>query len=164
MVSIPRPIKGVKRVLAIASGKGGVGKSTIAINIALSLAKMNKQIGILDADIFGPSLPTLINKRGHLVTFGYRHSSKDYSSSPSPSNSINDHETKIKEQEQKMERIINPLIVNNIKCMSMGFLIPEGSPIVWRGLMVSIHFLHYLFILCFLCYFALFINYFCFIN
>ncbi|CDH61546.1 iron-sulfur protein nubpl-like [Lichtheimia corymbifera JMRC:FSU:9682] len=58
------PIAGVKNVIAVASGKGGVGKSTTAVNIALAAAGMKKRVGILDADIFGPSIPSLMNLRG----------------------------------------------------------------------------------------------------
>ncbi|KAI9474152.1 MAG: P-loop containing nucleoside triphosphate hydrolase protein [Benjaminiella poitrasii] len=58
------PIRGVKKVIAVASGKGGVGKSTTAVNIALAAAKMKQKVGILDADIFGPSIPKLMNLKG----------------------------------------------------------------------------------------------------
>ena len=63
----PTPKKGipnVKKVIAVASGKGGVGKSTVSVNLALSLKKLNKKVGLLDADIYGPSLPILLGKRG----------------------------------------------------------------------------------------------------
>lgn len=59
-----RNVAGVGKVIAIASGKGGVGKSTVSVNLALSLKKMNKKVGLLDADIYGPSLPMLLKKRG----------------------------------------------------------------------------------------------------
>ncbi|CEG66546.1 Putative ATP-binding protein [Rhizopus microsporus] len=58
------PIAGVKNVIAVASGKGGVGKSTTAVNIALAAAGMKMKVGILDADIFGPSIPKLMNLKG----------------------------------------------------------------------------------------------------
>ncbi|KAG1228399.1 hypothetical protein G6F68_019488 [Rhizopus microsporus] len=58
------PIAGVKNVIAVASGKGGVGKSTTAVNIAMAAAGMKKKVGILDADIFGPSIPKLMNLKG----------------------------------------------------------------------------------------------------
>ncbi|GAB5585995.1 hypothetical protein Unana1_00895 [Umbelopsis nana] len=59
-----RSLPGIKHVIAVASGKGGVGKSTTAVNIALAAASMKKKVGILDADIFGPSIPTLMNLKG----------------------------------------------------------------------------------------------------
>lgn len=61
---VKRPIQGVKHVIAIASGKGGVGKSTTAVNLALALSLRNLQIGLLDADLFGPSIPKMMNLQG----------------------------------------------------------------------------------------------------
>ncbi|KAG9324999.1 hypothetical protein KVV02_000508 [Mortierella alpina] len=90
------PIKGVKHIIAVASGKGGVGKSTTSVNLALAIAGMNKRVGLLDADIFGPSIPRLMNLKDRLV----------------------------------------PLTNFGVKCMSMGFLVGEEAPVVWRGLMV----------------------------
>ncbi|RHZ70573.1 hypothetical protein Glove_269g53 [Diversispora epigaea] len=101
-----RKISGVKHVIAVASGKGGVGKSTLAVNLALAIASFRQRVGILDADIFGPSIPRLMNLKG---------------------------EPKIHEG----DNFLIPLINFGIKTISMGFLVEEDSPIVWRGLMES---------------------------
>ncbi|CAB4000667.1 iron-sulfur NUBPL isoform X1 [Paramuricea clavata] len=99
-------IEGVKDIVVVASGKGGVGKSTCAVNLALGLAAINKSksVGLLDADIYGPSNPKMMNLSGKPEL----------------------------NQDNKME----PLKDYGISCMSMGFLVDEKSPIVWRGLMV----------------------------
>ncbi|KAI8980251.1 P-loop containing nucleoside triphosphate hydrolase protein [Pilobolus umbonatus] len=99
------PIAGVKRVVAVASGKGGVGKSTSAVNIALAAAGMKMKVGLLDADIFGPSIPKLMNLKGE------------------------------PDLTEKGDRLI-PLTNYGVKCMSMGFLVDQDAPVVWRGLMV----------------------------
>lgn len=98
-------IKDVKRIVAVASGKGGVGKSTTAINIAIALAKQGHKTGLLDCDIYGPSVPRLLNL-------------KDRKASVSP------------------DKKIHPVDQYGIKSMSMGFLVDEESPMVWRGPMV----------------------------
>ncbi|EMD88528.1 hypothetical protein COCC4DRAFT_153926 [Bipolaris maydis ATCC 48331] len=99
-----RSIKDVKKVVAVSSAKGGVGKSTIAVNLALSFARRGYRAGILDTDIFGPSIPTLLNLAGE------------------PRLSTNNQ--------------LIPLSNYGLKSMSMGYLIPESSPVAWRGLMV----------------------------
>jgi ATP-binding protein involved in chromosome partitioning len=96
-------IPGIARIIAVASGKGGVGKSTTAANLALALSSLGWRIGILDCDIYGPSLPRLLNLR----------------STPQVEN-----------------RRIQPLAAYGVKAMSIGFLIDEEEPIVWRGPMV----------------------------
>ena len=98
------PIPGVKKIIAVASGKGGVGKSTVACNLAISLQKQGLQVGLLDADVYGPSLPIMMRVKGTPVA--------------------ND------------ERQIIPLISYGIKCMSMGFMVKDDEPIIWRGPMV----------------------------
>jgi len=97
------PLAGVKHIILVASGKGGVGKSTVATNLSVALSK-RCQVGLLDADVFGPSIPTMMNISGA--------------------------------PEANKQKIILPPINYNIKCMSMGLLVDEGNPIVWRGLMV----------------------------
>ena len=95
---------GVKNIIAVASGKGGVGKSTTAINVAISLGLQGLKVGILDADIYGPSLPRMI----------------DVNEKPKS------HDGKTLEPIQKY----------GLKCMSIGFLVPEDTPTIWRGPMV----------------------------
>ena len=95
---------GVKNIVAVASGKGGVGKSTTAINLALGLAAMGLRVGMLDADIYGPSQPRMMGVSGR------------------PDSPDGD----------KLE----PMIGHGIKVMSMGFLVAEDTPMIWRGPMV----------------------------
>ncbi|XP_076605328.1 iron-sulfur cluster transfer protein NUBPL [Chaetodon auriga] len=101
-----KPITGVKQVIVVASGKGGVGKSTTAVNLALGLManSPSQSVGLLDADIYGPSIPKLMNLKGN------------------PALSDNN--------------LMIPLINYGVPCMSMGFLVEDVAPIVWRGLMV----------------------------
>ncbi|KAK7202638.1 P-loop containing nucleoside triphosphate hydrolase protein [Myxozyma melibiosi] len=102
-----RRLRGVDKIVAVSSAKGGVGKSTVAVNLALAMAMKQKRVGILDADIFGPSVPKLLNLTG---------------GEPNVTETTN--------------RLI-PLQNYGLKAMSMGFLLPDDdSPIVWRGLMV----------------------------
>ena len=101
---LKKPIPGVKKIIAISSAKGGVGKSSICANLAVALQKQNFSVGILDADIYGPSIPELFN----------------ISDKPSSKDGKN----------------IKPIIAQNIKIMSMGFLIDKNSPMIWRGPMV----------------------------
>lgn len=103
--AIKPKINGVKYLIAIASGKGGVGKSSVALSLALTAKKSGLKVGILDADIFGPSLPTLM-----------------------------DITTKPQVSEQKK---IIPHKKFGIKAMSIGFLLPSDSAVIWRGLMVQ---------------------------
>ncbi len=95
---------GVKHLLAVASGKGGVGKSTTAVNLALGLQAIGLRAGILDADIYGPSQPRLLGLTGR--------------------------------PEMTPEGKLAPMMAYGIACMSMGFMIDEETPIVWRGPMV----------------------------
>ena len=99
-----QPIVGVDHILAVASGKGGVGKSTVAINLALAMAAEGYRVGLLDADIYGPSLPTMMGLKGVQPTV--------------------------------VEKRIQPLEKYGIRVMSLGFLIEEDTPMVWRGPMV----------------------------
>jgi len=101
---IKTPINGTKHTILVSSAKGGVGKSTIAVNLAFALQKLGFKIGILDADVFGPSLPKLLNLK-----------------------------EKPKSEDNKS---IIPLEKFGAQCMSMGLLIDEQTPIMWRGPMV----------------------------
>jgi ATP-binding protein involved in chromosome partitioning len=98
-------VPGVKAIVAVASGKGGVGKSTSATNLALGLATLGLRVGLLDADIYGPSLPRMMGISG-------RPTSPD-------------------------GKILRPMENYGIKCMSMGFLVAEDTPMIWRGPMVQ---------------------------
>lgn len=99
-----RQIPGVKHIVAVASGKGGVGKSTTAANLALALSATGLKIGLLDADIYGPSVPRLFGLSGR--------------------------------PQLKDGKIIVPFEPHGIKVMSIGFLVDEDTPMVWRGPMV----------------------------
>ncbi len=99
-------VKGVKNIIAVASGKGGVGKSTVSVNLALALAYEGARVGILDADIYGPSQP-------HMLGLGD------------------------KRPDVIENRLIKPLQAHGISVVSMGSLVTENTPMVWRGPMVS---------------------------
>ncbi len=98
--------EGVRHVIAVTSGKGGVGKSTVAANLALALAAQGLKVGLMDADVYGPSVPRLMGITGRGPESG--------------------------EGEK-----IRPLEVYGIKVMSMGFLVNEDMPVIWRGPMVA---------------------------
>ena len=97
-------LAGVGAVIAVASGKGGVGKSTTAVNLALGLATDGHAVGIMDADIYGPSIPRMLNLKGQPASVD--------------------------------GRTLDPMENYGIKCMSMGFLVEEDTPTIWRGPMV----------------------------
>lgn len=97
-------IPGVKSIVAVASGKGGVGKSTVAVNLALGLATEGMRVGILDCDIYGPSIPRMMGISGRPV---------------SPDG-----------------KRLMPMANHGLVCMSMGFLVEEDTPMIWRGPMV----------------------------
>jgi ATP-binding protein involved in chromosome partitioning len=101
---IRNPIKGTRYTIMISSAKGGVGKSTFAVNLAFALKNLGKKVGILDADIYGPSLPKLIGKN--------------------------------EKPENKDGKYLVPIDSHGVQCMSIGFLVEETTPMIWRGPMV----------------------------
>lgn len=102
-------MKGIKHLIAIGSGKGGVGKSTVAANLALSLAKEGYKVGLADADVYGPSIPTLFN--------------------------IEHQEVMATEKDGK--EMMLPFEKYGIKLMSVGFFVEKEAPLMWRGPMAS---------------------------
>jgi ATP-binding protein involved in chromosome partitioning len=100
-----KPIDNVKNIIAVASGKGGVGKSTTAVNLALALSAEGARVGILDADIYGPSQPRMLGISG--------------------------------KPESKDGNTLEPMMSYNLQAMSIGFLIDEETPMIWRGPMVT---------------------------
>jgi ATP-binding protein involved in chromosome partitioning len=99
-------VPGIRNIIAVASGKGGVGKSTTAVNLALGLASQGLAVGVLDADIYGPSLPRLLG-----VT------ARPTAAAPG-------------------SKVLAPLQAFGVKVMSMGFLVEENTAMIWRGPMV----------------------------
>jgi ATP-binding protein involved in chromosome partitioning len=100
----PPPIPGVRRIIAVASGKGGVGKTTVSVNLALALAQSGAAVGVLDADIYGPNVPRMLGEPGRPKA----------------------HEGKIV-----------PLTRYGLKVISVGYLLGDQSPIIWRGPLVA---------------------------
>jgi ATP-binding protein involved in chromosome partitioning len=100
----PGGVPGVANIIAVASGKGGVGKSTTAVNLALALKEQGLKVGILDADIYGPSMPRLLGLKG--------------------------------QPQQLTGDKLAPMEAYGLKVMSMGFLVDEETPMIWRGPMV----------------------------
>ncbi|MFZ0487340.1 MAG: iron-sulfur cluster carrier protein ApbC, partial [Arenicellales bacterium] len=100
-----KPLEGVRNMIAVASGKGGVGKSTVAVNLALALSAEGARVGLLDADIYGPSQPRMLGITG--------------------------------KPESRDGKSMEPLTRYGLQAMSIGFLIDEETPMIWRGPMVT---------------------------
>jgi len=100
-----KPLAGIKNIIAVASGKGGVGKSTTAVNLALALQAEGATVGILDADIYGPSIPRMLGCKG--------------------------------QPESADGKSLEPMVGHGIQSMSIGYLIEEDTPMIWRGPMVT---------------------------
>ncbi|MDG2989963.1 Mrp/NBP35 family ATP-binding protein [Candidatus Synechococcus calcipolaris G9] len=102
-------LKGVKNIIAVSSGKGGVGKSTVAVNIAVALAEAGAAVGMIDADIYGPNVPTMLGLEGAIVEV----------------------------RKEAGGDILEPAENHGIKMVSMGFLIDRDQPVIWRGPMLN---------------------------
>tara|TARA_Y100001970_G_scaffold83200_1_gene105282 strand:- start:3911 stop:4978 length:1068 start_codon:yes stop_codon:yes gene_type:complete len=109
-VPVLQNVEGIKHIIAVSSGKGGVGKSTIAVNIACSLAKLGLKTGLLDADIYGPNTPAMLG--------------------------VLEENPKVTDGNGNDQRLI-PINKYGISLVSMGFLIEEGQPVIWRGPMLN---------------------------
>ncbi len=96
----PQHLEGVKNIIAVASGKGGVGKSTVAVNLALALSHRGHSVGLLDVDLYGPSAPILLG---------------------------------INAQPKVKDGQLQPLEISGLRVMSLGFLLDDDSPVIWRG-------------------------------
>jgi ATP-binding protein involved in chromosome partitioning len=103
-------IPGVSHVIAVSAGKGGVGKSTVAVNLAVALAQEGARVGLLDADIYGPSVPLMLGTKGQ---------------QPAATMAANGQQMMI------------PIEAYGIKMISVGFLVDDSQPVIWRGPMVS---------------------------
>ena len=101
----PAPVAGVRNVIAVASNKGGVGKSSVAVNLAVALAQLGARVGILDADITGPNVPTMLGIEGGVLASG--------------------------------QEGLHPIEAHGVRAVSIGFVLPKGTPVVWRGPMIG---------------------------
>jgi len=102
-------IAGVKNIVAVSSGKGGVGKSTVAVNIAVALAQAGAKVGLLDADIYGPNAPTMLGLE----------------------------QAKVMVQQGAQGEVLEPSFNHGVQLVSMGFLIDKDQPVIWRGPMLN---------------------------
>ena len=102
-------IDGVKNIIAVSSGKGGVGKSTVAVNLAVALAQVGAKVGLIDADIYGPNAPTMLGLEGANVVV----------------------------QQGAEGEVLDPAFNHGVKMVSMGFLIDRDQPVIWRGPMLN---------------------------
>lgn len=102
-------VAGIKNIVAVSSGKGGVGKSTVAVNIAVALAQTGAKVGLLDADIYGPNDPTMLGLES----------------------------AQIKVSQGEKGEILEPAFNHGVKLVSMGFLIDRDQPVIWRGPMLN---------------------------
>jgi ATP-binding protein involved in chromosome partitioning len=101
----PKPVQGVRNVIAVASNKGGVGKSTVSVNLAVALARLGAKVGLLDADITGPNIPTMMGLEGGIQASG--------------------------------QQGLHPVEAHGVQAVSLGFVLPAGTPVVWRGPMIG---------------------------
>ncbi|MFO1053396.1 MAG: Mrp/NBP35 family ATP-binding protein [Planctomycetota bacterium] len=99
-----RPIRGVKHVVAVSSGKGGVGKSTVCVNLACAMKLEGHRVGVLDGDIYGPNIPLMLGVSG---------------------------------KPQGNSELLFPFIAHGMQVMSMGLLVPDDQPLIWRGAMLN---------------------------
>lgn len=102
-------IQGVKNIIAVSSGKGGVGKSTVAVNIAVSLAQAGATVGMIDADIYGPNAPTMLGLDQAIIEV----------------------------RKEAQGDVLEPAFNHGVKLVSMGFLIDKDQPVIWRGPMLN---------------------------
>jgi len=102
-------VAGAKNIIAVSSGKGGVGKSTVAVNIAVALAQTGAKVGLLDADIYGPNVPTMLGLEN----------------------------TEVQVEKNPAGDILQPAFNYGVKMVSMGFLIDPDQPVIWRGPMLN---------------------------
>uniref|UniRef100_UPI0030D7C838 Mrp/NBP35 family ATP-binding protein n=1 Tax=Cyanothece sp. BG0011 TaxID=2082950 RepID=UPI0030D7C838 len=102
-------VAGTKNIIAVSSGKGGVGKSTVAVNIAVALAQTGAKVGLLDADIYGPNAPTMLGLEN----------------------------TEVQVEKNEAGDILQPAFNYGVKMVSMGFLIDPDQPVIWRGPMLN---------------------------
>lgn len=103
-------IDGVKNIIAVSSGKGGVGKSTVAVNIAVALAQSGATVGLIDADIYGPNAPTMLGLADAKV---------------------------LVQDGADGKQVLDPAFNHGVKLVSMGFLIDKDQPVIWRGPMLN---------------------------
>ncbi|WP_297040996.1 Mrp/NBP35 family ATP-binding protein [Thermosynechococcus sp. OHK43] len=102
-------VPGVKNIIAVSSGKGGVGKSTVAVNLALALAQAGAAVGIIDADIYGPNVPTMLGLEEAIVEV----------------------------RKEARGDVLLPPVAHGLKVVSMAFLIDRDQPVIWRGPMLN---------------------------